>query len=101
MVITKKQSQKNRRCPLQQVEGVGQDMDQEQVTPATTRLFTKCYVEGCSFDTIQEIGEWDHVAQCSIPQDPHNHLLVMHIQGEHMNSEKTPKGFNKTCNNVY
>ena len=50
----KKQRQKNRRCPLQQVEGVGQGLDQEQVLPATIRLVTKCYVEGCSYDTIQQ-----------------------------------------------
>ena len=53
----KKQRQKDRHCPLQQVEGVGQGLDQEQVPPATTRLFTKCYVEGCEYNTSHQLGE--------------------------------------------
>ena len=68
---------------------MGQGLDQEQVMPATKRMVTKCFIEGCSFDTIQELGEWDHGAQCPVSQDLHSQYLVMHLQGAHMSWEGT------------
>ena len=47
------------------------------------QLFTKCYVEGCGYDTSHELGEEQ------VPQELHDKLLVMHLQVAHKSWEGT------------
>ena len=83
----KKQRQKIRDgksvSPAPGYSGEEQCGHQEQLTPATMRLFTKCYVEGCVYDTSHELGEEQ------VPQELHDKLLVRHLQVAHKSWEGT------------